>query len=88
MGGHEDVAQILLGAGSTLDTTNSVRNPVLSAIIDGSLTVNRALLSHRVDSEVRYSGPSIKVMDAVAFALECRKSSIALEIARWRGQSD
>lgn len=88
LGGHKDVVEILLDAGSSVDTSDSVRNPLFSAIVGRSLPIVRLLLSHGIDSEVSYSGPSMKEVDAVAFALERGEASIAEEIARWRAQGD
>jgi len=87
LGGHEDVVEALLDAGAALDTSEPVRNPLFAAIIGRSLPIVRLLLSRHVESNVRYDGPSMNNMDAVAFALErgeveIAKESFALECRR------
>jgi ankyrin repeat protein len=87
-GGREEVARELLEAGSKLDTSEPVRNPLFAAIQGKSLPIVRMLLSRGIDSEARYTGPSMKSMDAVAFALERGEVEIAKEIAKWNAKGD
>src|SRR5438128_3188946 len=52
LGGHEEVVRVLLDAGSRLDTSEPVRNPLFSAIIGRSLPVVKLLLAQGIDTEV------------------------------------
>ncbi|MGH6613396.1 ankyrin repeat domain-containing protein [Sphingomonas sp.] len=88
LGGHEDVVRILLSAGSGLDTSEPVRNPLFSAIVGKSLPVAKLLLSQGINSKVSYNGTSMKNMDAIAFALERGETSIAEEIAFWNSDGN
>ena len=86
LGGHQAVAKLLLDSGAILDTSEPVRNPLFSAIVGKSLPVAKLLLSSGIDSETRYTGSSMKNMDALAFALERGESLIAEEIAVWNAK--
>lgn len=81
-GGHEDIVRLLLGAGAKLDTSDPVRNPLFAAVVGRSLPVAKLLLESGMDAGVRYEGPSMKQMDAVAFAIESGETEIANEVAR------
>jgi ankyrin repeat protein len=88
LGNHKEIVEFLLEAGSILDVSDPVRNPLFCAIIGRSLPIVKLLLSWGIDSEARFDGPSMKQMDAVAFALERGETSIAEEIARWTARGD
>lgn len=83
LGGHEEIVSALLSAGSRLDTSEPVRNPLFAAILGASLPIVRLLLKHGIDAKVCYNGQTMRNMDAVAFALERGEGSIAEEISRW-----
>ena len=82
LGGNEEIVRVLLDAGAKLDTSDPIKNPLFSSIVGRSLPSAKILLDSGIDTEARYSGASMKDMDAVAFALEQGEVSIAEEIAR------
>ncbi|ESQ86884.1 hypothetical protein ABAC460_21950 [Asticcacaulis sp. AC460] len=86
LGGHEEIVRLLLNNDCRLDTSDPVRNPLFSAIVGRSLPIARLLLERGIDPLVQYNGPSMKEMDAAAFALERGEIEIAEEIARWRAK--
>lgn len=53
----------------TLDTSASVRNPLFAAIIGKSPECVQMLLDAGIEATVRYTSPTMKDMDAMAFAL-------------------
>lgn len=59
----------LLQRGVTLDTSASVRNPLFAAIIGRSPECVQMLLDDGIEATVRYTSPTMKNMDAMAFAL-------------------
>jgi ankyrin repeat protein len=87
-GGHANVVQLLLNAGAVIDTSDSERNPLFSAIVGRSIASARMLLECGVDTAVEYSGSSMKPMDAIAFAFERGELEIADLIARWDAAND
>lgn len=88
LGGHEEIVRLLLDAGAMLDTSEPVRNPLFSSIIGRSLPIVKMLLDSGIEYGVRYDGPNMKNMDAVAFAVERGENSIAEEIARRQAKGD
>jgi uncharacterized protein len=68
--GQELAVRALLSAGATLDTSESVRNPLFSAIQGGHLETVKLLIENGIDYKVRYSGESMKDMGALEFAQE------------------
>ncbi|MDP3459964.1 MAG: ankyrin repeat domain-containing protein [Hyphomonas sp.] len=67
--GKEDIAAFLLDAGSVMDTSASIRNPLFAAIVGRSPEVVRLLLKRGIDARVRYTSDTMRDMDATAFAL-------------------
>jgi ankyrin repeat protein len=68
--GHAGVAELLISKGAALDVSEPERNPLFGAIYAGSKDIVMMLLKAGIDASVRYSGESMKDMDAVAFATE------------------
>jgi ankyrin repeat protein len=79
--GHLDVVRYLLQAGAVLDTTEPEQNPLFGAIYGGNLEVVKLLLAHGIDAKVRYTGPNMNGMDAIAFARERGQMEIAAYLA-------
>lgn len=75
--GRLEVVRYLLQAGAVLDTSEPEQNPLFGAIYAGHLEVVKLLLAHGIDASVRYTGPNMKNMDAIAFARERGQTSIA-----------
>lgn len=79
--GHEDIVRYLLEAGATLDVSEPERNPLFSAVYGGNIEIVRLLIEAGIDSKVRYTGDSMKDMDARAFAIEHGQLDIAAYLA-------
>lgn len=78
-----NVAQILLDAGSALASATSAQNPLFAAIVGRSPEIVKLLLEHGMDATVRYNSPTMRNMDAVAFALMQGAADCARVIALW-----
>lgn len=75
--GQYDVVDYLLSCGAVMDTSEPERNPLFSAILSGNQGIVRLLLHNGMDASVRYTGDSMKDMDAHAFAIERGQKEIA-----------
>jgi len=71
-----------------IDTSDPSRNPLFGAVLGQSMEAVELLLERQIDVEVRYTGPSMKDMDAISFALERGESAIAARIADHIAGSD
>jgi hypothetical protein len=74
--GHLDVVRHLLSHGAHLDISEPERNPLFSAIYGGHPEIAKVLIDAGIDTTVRYTGESMKGMDALAFAHERGQSDI------------
>jgi uncharacterized protein len=79
--GHVGVVQFLLDCGAELDETEPERNPLFSAIQGGHIDIVRLLIEAGMNQRVRYTGNSMKDMDALAFAQERGQRDIASFLA-------
>lgn len=79
--GHLPIVQFLLSAGAVMETREPEVNPLFSACYGGHPEVVRLLLASGIDAEVRYTGPRMRDMNAVAFARERGQPAIAELIA-------
>jgi ankyrin repeat protein len=79
--GHADVVKCLLQAGAEMDVSEPERNPLFGAIYGGHFEIVKLLLEHGIDPHIRYTGESMKNMDALAFARERGQSEIAAFLA-------
>ena len=77
--GHADVVRFLIDAGATLNVSDSVRNPLLAAIIGGDsddhTEVARLLIASGIDTGVRY--PNLQNGNAFDFARRYGRTKIA-----------
>lgn len=80
-GGHREVAEYLLDNGAAMDVSASVRNPLFAATVAKAPDIVALLLRRGVDSTIRYDSPTMKNMDAVAFAMMQGEREIARMIA-------
>ncbi len=78
--GHAECVRYLINNGSVLDTSDTTCNPLLNAIIGGSIKVVEILLDAGIDASVKY--PHEKNTGAVAFALVREEPEIAEYIAK------
>lgn len=76
-GGHLKVVQALVEAGAEFDVSEPERNPLFGAITGGHIEVVKFLINCKIDHSVRYTGRSMKNMDAEAFARERGQTAIA-----------
>jgi ankyrin repeat protein len=75
--GRYDVVMYLLKEGAELDTSEPERNPLWSAILAGHIEIVRLLITAGIDFRIKYTGESMKGMDAHAFAVESGQKKIA-----------
>lgn len=87
-GGHPEAVRLLLEMGAQLDVDASVRNPLFSAIVGRSPESVQTLLEAGIDGRIRYTTPTMKDMDAVAFAILRGERQCAEVIARWNADCD
>ncbi|MFO0886141.1 MAG: ankyrin repeat domain-containing protein [Pirellulales bacterium] len=75
---HLDVVKFLIERGATLDVSESVRNPLLSAIVgglsDSHTAVAKLLIDAGIDTSIRY--PNLDNMNALEYAKEWGRSDI------------
>ncbi len=87
-GSSVEIVRLLLEAGTVMDTSASVRNPLFAAASNGPVEVARLLLDHGIDSTVRYSGGSMTDRDAIAHALMWGQTEVAQLIAERQADGD
>ena len=82
--GHSDVVRFLIDSGASLDTSDSVRNPLLAAIVGGDsdahTLVAKLLIDGGIDTTIRY--PNLDNMDALEMAREYGRSGIVKLLER------
>jgi len=75
---HVDIVKFLIHSGATLDVSDSVRNPLFSAIVgglsDSHTAVAKLLIEAGIDTTIRY--PNLNNMDALEYATEWGRSNI------------
>lgn len=86
--GNYPAAKYLIENGAKLDVESPQKNPLFGAIVGSSQEIARLLLESGIDTNIRYTGESMKNMDAIAFAFERGETSIAREIALWNCNGD
>jgi uncharacterized protein len=79
--GHLEIVRHLLSCGAKLDVSEPERNPLFSAIYGGHLEIVKLLIDSGIDFHVKYTGPSMNNMDALAFAQERGQTEIAKNLA-------
>ena len=75
--GYIDIVVFLLEKGASLDVSKPERNPLFAAIYGGHIEIVELLIKSGIDYLVRYSGESMKNVDAYAFAVERGQLEIA-----------
>ena len=83
--GQPHIVRTLLAAGAELDVSEPERNPLFSAIQGGHLEIVKLLIEHGIDYRVRYTGESMKDMDALAFARERGQTEIVDYLEKLNG---
>lgn len=64
-----------------MDVSDPERNPLFGAIYGGHIEIVRLLIDQGIDTHVKYTGKSMKNMDALAFARERGQMDIAALLA-------
>lgn len=72
-----DAVGFLLEKGAEMELDEPEHNPLFSAINQGSLDIVKLLIKHGINASIKYTGDSMKNMDAVAFAKELGRTEIA-----------
>jgi ankyrin repeat protein len=75
--GHLEIVKYLIEAGAELDVSLAKRNPLFGAIYGGHKEVVELLVEKGIDISIRYTGESIKNMDAYEYAREFGQTEIA-----------
>ncbi len=60
-----------------MDVSEPERNPLFGAIYGGHTDVAKFLINSGIDTQVKYTGPNMKNMDALAFVNEWGRTEIA-----------
>ena len=75
--GHLEIVKYLIEAGAELDVSLAKRNPLFGAIYGGHKDVVEFLVKKGIDISIRYTGESIRNMDAYQYAKEFGQTEIA-----------
>ena len=71
------MVKYLLSCGAEMDVSEPERNPLFGAIYGGHADIAKLLIESGIDTRVKYTGESMKNMDALAFAHERGQKDIA-----------
>ncbi|MFI8707950.1 suppressor of fused domain protein [Bacillus sp. NPDC077411] len=85
--GHINVVKYLLACGADLDISDPIRNPLFGAISNGYPDIAKLLIESGIDVNVKYTGESMKAMDALAFAKEQGQGEIVKLLENQKGCS-
>ena len=80
--GEISIVEYLFNNGAKLDVSEPNRNPLFSAIYGGHLDIVKYLVKNGIDITVKYTGDTMKDMDAYAFAVERGQTEIAEYLKR------
>lgn len=75
--GQLDIAKYLISKNVEIDISEPDRNPLFAAIYGGHLEIVKLLVENNIDISIKYSGETMKDMDAYAFAIERGQTEIA-----------
>ncbi|HDR3652409.1 TPA: ankyrin repeat domain-containing protein [Bacillus anthracis] len=75
--GHLEIVKYLIETGAELDVSLAKRNPLFGAIYGGHKEVVEFLVEKGIDISIRYTGESIKNLDAYEYAREFGQTEIA-----------
>lgn len=83
--GHIDIVSYLLSCRADMDVSEPERNPLFGAISNGHVDIAKLLIESGTDTEVKYSGESMKDMDALTFAREQGQEEIVKLLENLKG---
>ncbi len=86
--GYVDIAEYLIKHNIEIDTSEPDKNPLFAAIYGGYFGVVQLLVENNIDITIKYSGESMKNMDAYAFAIERRETEIAAYLNKKLDEQD
>lgn len=75
--GNSDLLAYFLEKNAVLDVSEPDRNPLFAAIHAGHKNIVELLLKADIDTKVKYTGKTMKDMDAIGFAHEWGRTEIA-----------
>lgn len=75
--GWFEIVKFLLSHGTEIDLSDPKRNPMFGAILSGNVDIAKILIESGIDISIKYTGKSMKNMDALAFAIERGQTEIA-----------
>ena len=75
--GDLEIVKYLIETGAELDVSLANRNPLFGAIYGGHKEVVEFLVEKGIDISIRYTGESIKNLDAYEYAREFGQTEIA-----------
>lgn len=75
--GHLGIVKYLIETGAELDVSLAKRNPLFGAIYGGHKEVVEFLVEKGIDISIRYTGESIKNLDAYEYAREFGQTEIS-----------
>ncbi|MEC1792465.1 suppressor of fused domain protein [Bacillus vallismortis] len=84
--GHIDIVRYLLSCGADMDVSEPERNPLFGAISNGYIDIAKLLIEKGIDIDIRYSGESMKNIDALAFAREQGQKEIVKLLESQKGE--
>ncbi len=70
-----------------MDVTEPERNPLFGAISNGHADIAKLLIESGIDTNVIYSGESMREMDALTFAKEQGQKEISMLLENQKGLS-
>ena len=82
--GNADLVSFYLKSGAKMDISEPDRNPLFAAIHGGHKHIAEILLRAGIDTEVRYTGRTMRDMDAIEFANEWGQDEIASIVRSYR----
>ena len=80
--GNLDIVEYLINHNVEIDTSEPDRNPLFAAIYGGDFEIVELLVETNIDISIKYSGESMKEMNAYAFAIERGQIKIAEYLKR------
>ncbi|PFD34317.1 hypothetical protein CN285_25755 [Bacillus cereus] len=80
--GYLHIAEYLIKHHVEMDTSEPDRNPLFAAIYSGHFEIVKLLVMNGIDITIKYSGNSMKDMDAYTFAVERGEMKIAEYLKR------
>lgn len=80
--GYLDITEYLINQSIEFDTSEPDRNPLFAAIYGSHFKIVQLLVENNIDISIKYSGNSMKDMDAYAFAIERGQMEIAEYLKR------